>query len=51
MTYEEASQEWKNHSPWIRASKDLIAAIQQRSADDKRKDKFDELVDQVGESK
>lgn len=51
MTYEEAFAAWKARSPWVRASKELIAAIQQRSAEDKRKDKFDELVDQVGESK
>lgn len=51
MTYEEACEAWKNHSPWIRASKELIAAVQQRSKDEKQADRFDALVEQVGESK
>ena len=51
MTYEEACQQWQGHCPWIRASKELIAAIQQRTKQDKQNDKFDDLVNQVGESK
>ena len=51
MTYEEACQQWQNHSPWVRASKELIVAIQQRTKQEERKDKFDELAAQVGESK
>lgn len=51
MTYEEACAQWQNHSPWIRASKELIAAIQQQTKQDKQNDKFDDLVNQVGESK
>lgn len=51
MTYEEACQQWQGHCPWIRASKELIAAIQQRSKDQKQKDKFEQLLDEVGESK
>lgn len=51
MTFEEAVKQWQGHSPWIRASKELIAAIQQRSKDEKQADRFDALVEQVGESK
>lgn len=51
MTYEEACAAWKAHSPWVRASKELIAAIQQRTKQEAREDKFDELVEQVGESR
>lgn len=51
MTYEEACAAWKAHNPWVRASKELIAAIQQRTKQDKQSDKFDELVEQVGESR
>lgn len=51
MTFEEACEAWKANSPWIRASKELIAAVQQRTKQDKQSDKFDELLDQVGESK
>ena len=51
MTYEEACAQWQGHSPWIRASKELIAAIQQRNKQEEREDKFDELAAQVGESK
>lgn len=51
MTYEEACQQWQNHSPWVRVSKELIKAVQQRSVQQEREDKFDDLINQVGESK
>lgn len=51
MTYEEACQQWQNHSPWIRASKELIAAIQQRTKQEEREDEFQRILDEAGESK
>ena len=51
MTFEEACEQWKNHSPWIRASKELIAAIQQRTKQEKRADDFQRILDEAGESK
>lgn len=51
MKYEEACEAWKNHSPWIRASKELIAAIQQRTKQEEREDDFQRMLDETGESK
>jgi hypothetical protein len=51
MTYEEACEAWKNHSPWIRASKELIAAIQQRTKQEERADDFQRMLEEAGESK
>ena len=50
MTYEEACEAWKNHSPWIRASKELIAAIQQRTQQEEREDAFQKMIDEAGEA-
>lgn len=50
MTYEEACRAWENHNPWLRASKELIAAINQRTEKEKRVDLFEQLLDEVGEA-
>lgn len=51
MTFEEAVKQWQGHSPWIRASKELIAAIQQRTRQEKRADDFQRMLEEAGESK
>lgn len=50
MTFEEACEAWKNHSPWIRASKELIAAIQQQTKQEKREEEFQRILDEAGEA-
>jgi len=50
MTYEEACEAWKNHSPWLRASKELIDAINQRTKQEEHIDKYEQLLDEVGEA-
>ena len=50
MTYEEACEHWKNHNPWIRASRELIAAVQQRTKQEKREDAFQRILDEAGEA-
>lgn len=50
MTFEEAVKQWQGHSPWIRASKELIAAIQQRTKQEKREDEFQKMIDEAGEA-
>lgn len=50
MTYEEACAQWQGHNPWIRASKELIAAIQQRTKQEEREDKFQQMLDEAGEA-
>lgn len=50
MTYEEACEQWKNHSPWLRASKELIAAISQRTNQEVAVEEFEHMVEDVGEA-
>lgn len=50
MTFDEACEAWQNHNPWIRASKELIAAIQQQTKQEEREDKFQQMLDEAGEA-
>ena len=50
MTYEEACQQWKKHNPWVRVSKELIAAIQQRTKQEEREGVFQKMLDEAGEA-
>jgi hypothetical protein len=50
MTYEEACEEWKNHNPWLRASKELIAAVSQRPKEEERLEEYKQLLDKFGEA-
>lgn len=48
MTDEEAQKMWKEHDPWLRASKELIERIQRLNNNPSRK--VEKLIEEVGEA-